>query len=323
MVNQIKQGQLPSSLLVETTNRCILKCPVCATPWSMTRTRGGFPYHQFEHLLDQIDWKVDFCDFGWSGEPFLNPDLFQMVSLCARKDILTHVATNGMFLEEYATRIISSGLDSINIGLDGVNQEMLATYRVGANFERIRRGIEKLVAERNSRQSNRPHITLQMLIMRHTEEYIEEFVELAKDLKVDDVLLKSFNIEEGFWLNQTQKQKMADKFIPNDERFRRMHPHHNLYSVSEKISTSKCNEVTETPVILWDGRVAACCVDFEAEVTFGNINETSLKDIWLSEHYYEYRQRAFHRELALCAKCLYPGSETFNHRICLRSSSQA
>jgi radical SAM protein with 4Fe4S-binding SPASM domain len=315
MSNPMERDELPSSILVETTNRCILKCPVCATPWSMTRPKGDFPYAQFRKLLDQIGWKLEDCDFGWSGEPFLNPDLLQMVALCARRGIFTHIATNGMFLEKYAAEIISSGLHSINVGLDGVNQKMLETYRVGADFGRIVRGVDKLIREKRTIESDRPHVTLQMLIMKHTEEAIDEFIELAEELKVDDVLLKSFNIEEGFWLSQAEKQRMADKFIPNNERFRRMRCQQGCYSINEQVSAAKCTEVITTPVILWDGGVAVCCVDFEARVTFGNINTTSFKDIWLSEPYREYRRRAFRREPAFCARCLYPGSEVFNLRL--------
>ncbi|MDP2905992.1 MAG: radical SAM protein, partial [Candidatus Omnitrophota bacterium] len=120
---------LPRTLVVEASNMCMLKCPVCATVNYSKRQKGLMPFELFKGLLDSIDWKLRRINFSYAGEPLVNPDLFKMVGYAAAKGIDSIVETNGMLLEDRIDDILSSGLYKLNIAFDGINQEMASLYR--------------------------------------------------------------------------------------------------------------------------------------------------------------------------------------------------
>ena len=62
-------------------------------------------------------------NFG-GGEPFLKKDLLELVRFCKSKNFNTNIATNGYLIdEEMAKRISDSGLDSLIISLDSLNED--------------------------------------------------------------------------------------------------------------------------------------------------------------------------------------------------------
>ena len=44
--------------------------------------------------------------------------------------------------------------------------------------------------------------------------------------------------------------------------------------------------------MLWDGRVSLCCADFDGRNVLGNLNTSTIKDIWNAEPYRNVRRAA-------------------------------
>jgi hypothetical protein len=40
-----------------------------------------------------------------------------------------------------------------------------------------------------------------------------------------------------------------------------------------------------TFTVLWDGRVSLCCADFDGRHILGDLNTSSIKDVWNAEPY--------------------------------------
>ncbi len=38
--------------------------------------------------------------------------------------------------------------------------------------------------------------------------------------------------------------------------------------------------ISNTFTILWDGRVALCCLDYDGQVILGHVEEQKIKEIW-------------------------------------------
>ncbi|MCK4462828.1 MAG: radical SAM protein, partial [Candidatus Omnitrophica bacterium] len=94
--------RLPKIIVVETTNRCMLKCPTCPTAHAMKRPLGDMSLDTFKRILDQINWKLQKLELGYSGEPLLNRNIIDMVRLVKRRGFYTGFDSNGMLLEKYA-----------------------------------------------------------------------------------------------------------------------------------------------------------------------------------------------------------------------------
>ena len=66
-----------------------------------------------------------------------------------------------------------------------------------------------------------------------------------------------------------------------------------------------CREVFDRMVILCDGRITACCMDFEGQMVYGDSKENSLCDAWNSEKIRAIRRQHLGVESLneLCALC--------------------
>ena len=87
----------PLTLTIESTAKCNLFCPMCA------RERFYFPPRNMELSTFRkiIDDGKDFLEFAvpyGTGEPLLNPEIYDMIAYCTRNSVPTGISTNGTVL---------------------------------------------------------------------------------------------------------------------------------------------------------------------------------------------------------------------------------
>jgi len=309
-VGFLAKVRLPRIVVVETGNICMLKCPTCPTANAMKRPAGFMTMDTFQALIEQLDWKTDKLDLGYSGEPLLNKQIFKMISLASAKGIPTGFDTNGMELEPHIGDIIESGLKYITISLDGLDQEALSSFREGADFKKIYGGIKKLCDRKRAENRQFPKITLQTIVMKSNESQLDTIKRLATDLNIDKVVFKSLNLNIGFWLPEKEKELLAARLLPRDIK-------HSRYTASDVFKRQKGNNPCIFPlndmVVLYNGDVILCCLDFNGRHVVGNILRTPLRQIWRSKEYADYRKKVFGRVLDMCKECNF--TEDFNKSI--------
>jgi MoaA/NifB/PqqE/SkfB family radical SAM enzyme len=92
----------PFQLIIEITHKCNLSCGGCP------RDMGGLSpvdmsYNNFVNIVDQIP-QLQRIVFVGRGEPFINPDFFQMLNYIKNKQI--SITTNGTMLTKYKRNIL-------------------------------------------------------------------------------------------------------------------------------------------------------------------------------------------------------------------------
>lgn len=294
---------LPRYIVAEATNKCNLRCPVCATANAMRRPGGEMSIDLFACLLSQITWKIKMINFGYSGEPLLNRQLFTMIRMANARGIPSGFDTNGLLVENYALEIIGSGLAYINIALDGLSQETLSQYRYGSDFKKIVAGIRALSGYKQSKRKKNPFISIQFLAMRHNQKDMPLIKKFAHTLGADEVKIKTFNPDMGFWLKDSKREAFMEKFLPADQEYSRYKKADNGRFISKK--KKFCIYPFSSPVVLFNGDVSLCCLDFNGEHILGNIRESSLGTIWKSHRYNEYRKKVASKSLDICRKCTF------------------
>lgn len=311
---------LPAQITVEATASCQLHCPSCPTPVSLGRPRGFFSPDLFRHLISQIDWPLEAISFAWSGEPLLNRALPAMIATAARTlGVWTYVSTNGLLLERDCESLVDSGLSMLRIGLDGVNQEMSSKYRVGIEFDKVVRGIQKLCQLRDARGLRTPRVSMQMLVMRHTEAHFDEFMALARRCGADEVYFKSFNVSLSDWLPRERCRELAEEFLPQNPRYLRYRRNDaGEFELRPELRNAPCPEVASSVTILHTGQVVPCCEDFSGSYVLGDIRLQKLSEIWQGESYAKLRERVRAREPGMCRECSYPGSDAYNQIVRIR-----
>jgi radical SAM protein with 4Fe4S-binding SPASM domain len=262
----------------------------------------------FKSAIDQVHKNLFYLNLYFQGEPYLDPDFFDMVQYARNHKIFVNTSTNGHFLDpENARRTVASGLNRIIISLDGTDQESYGSYRIGGSFEKVKQGITDLVHARKEMHSKTPRIIVQFLVLKTNEHQVPEIRKLVKELGADALELKSA---------QLYHFEYGNPLLTSIEKYRR-------YQMVNKSTSQRVNESTwdslkiknrlpnhcfrmwSSCVITWDGRVAPCCFDKDVSFPMGNIEQLPVRAIWKNKEYNHFRQRILdeRKSIDICRNC--------------------
>src|SRR5262245_44323493 len=107
-------GLYSEMFMLEPTTQCNLKCPLCPVPAHMHRPGMHMQQHTYREVVDDIASHARLIELWNFGEPFLNPELFDMIRYAEDRNVRVRVSTNSTFLtEKDVESIFASGLSSI------------------------------------------------------------------------------------------------------------------------------------------------------------------------------------------------------------------
>lgn len=285
---------MPANIMIEPTNICNLKCPGCPTGSNkLPFKQGRMALTDFKKLLDELGPYATYAQLWGFGEPFLHPDILEMVNYCRQFNLEVRISTNGQFFEDpsKAEALVKSGLSSMKISLDGASQETLQKYRVNASFDKIINGIRLINEAKQKLKAQNPRLVLQFIIMKHNQHEIPIMKALAADLKMK-YKGKSVWVEE----------ENAEDLLP-DDRYSRfvMDPTTKSLRPAKK-PPALCPFPWEWAMVNWDGSVVPCCKDPYRYHHFGNVSAVSYKSIWRSKSYATFRKQ-FIKDPSKLKKC--------------------
>ena len=290
---------LPVSISVEPTTACNLSCPECPSGLkSFTRATGTIKIDFFKEKIDAIHKQLIYLSFYFQGEPFLNKGFLDMVSYASSKGIYTATSTNAHFLtDEVARKTIESGLDRLIISLDGIDQQTYEQYRIGGDIEKVLAGAKHIVRWRKELKSKTPLVVFQFLVVKPNEHQVSQVKALAKEIGVDDVWFKIAQIYDF--------AKDPNNLIPTIDRFSRYRKNKEGETVQKNKLQNHCWKMWHSNVITWDGNIVPCCFDKDAKHLLGNLNKSSLKDIWGDEKYVQFRRDVMQsrKNVDICSNC--------------------
>lgn len=292
------QWGYPVSISFEPTTSCNLRCPECPSGLrAFTRPTGMLQKDFFIETIDQLHKDLLYLVFYFQGEPYLNPSFLDMVKYAASKKIYTATSTNAHYLNDAnAKRTVESGLDRLIISIDGTTQETYAQYRVGGQLEKVIEGARNIVKWKRELKSRTPFVVFQFLVVRHNEHQTEDVKKLAAEIGVDDVWFKTAQIYD--FAND------PNQLIPTIDKFSRYKKTATGTEFKGKLS-NQCWRLWHDPVITWDGLVAPCCFDKDAQHRLGDLKEKPFKEIWKNGEYTRFRTKILQgrKNIDICANC--------------------
>lgn len=293
----IHWGQ-PISLSFEPTTSCNLRCPECPSGLrSFTRPTGMLDGNLFKQVIEAQKSTLSYLLFYFQGEPYLHPEFLQLVNEASKQKIYTATSTNAHYLsDEVAKSTIESGLDRLIISIDGTSQETYEAYRVGGKLQKVIDGTKNIIKWKRELKSSTPHIIFQFLVVKPNEHQIDEVYQLANELGVDEVLLKTAQIYD---------HKNGSPLIPESDKYSRYKKQADgTYSIKSKL-LNHCWKMWHSSVITWDGKVVPCCFDKDAHHVLGEVDGNSFKEIWKSESYRQFRKSLLksRSEIEMCKNC--------------------
>jgi radical SAM protein with 4Fe4S-binding SPASM domain len=293
-----KLTALPISIGIEPTTSCNLRCPECPSGLrSFTRPTGTLKDGLFKKVIDELAPTLTYLIFYFQGEPYLNPRFLDMVEYAAGKGIYTATSTNAHYLDEKSARAtIKSGLDRLIISIDGTSQETYQQYRVGGSLEKVIEGTRNIIRLKRELKSPTPHVIFQFLVVRPNEHQVPEVYRLAKEIGVDQVVLKTAQIYD--FIN-------GSDLMPVQEKYSRYTKKADGTYVIKNSLDNHCWKMWHSCVITWDGKVVPCCFDKDAHHILGDLNQESFSKIWFGDKYGQFRNSLLgsRKEIEICKNC--------------------
>jgi radical SAM protein with 4Fe4S-binding SPASM domain len=289
---------LPMSIAIEPTTACNLRCPECPSGLrSFTRPTGMLQNKTFEKIIDELHQSLIYLIFYFQGEPYLNPSFLEMVSYASKKNIYTATSTNAHYLtDDVCRKTIESGLNRLIISIDGTTQETYESYRVGGKLDKVIEGTKNIVKWKKEMKSSTPHLIFQFLVVKPNEHQIDELMELATQLEVDEVRFKTAQVYD---------YKNGNSLIPENQEYSRYKKNKDgTYSIKNRL-LNHCWKMWHSCVITWDGKVVPCCFDKDATHTLGDLSSNSFNEVWKSISYHNFRIAVMkgRSEIDICKNC--------------------
>ncbi len=289
---------MPFGISIEPTNKCNLSCPQCPTGLKiLTRPQGRIDLILHKNLIDELSPFLYTAIYYFQGEPFLNPEIFEMIKHASAKGIYCITSTNGHFINTLnVNKIIESGLNKLIISIDGTNQEIYEQYRVSGSLKKVIEGTKLLVETKKGLNSKTPKIVFQFLVTAKNEHQIIDAKRLAKDLSVDKIEFKTAQI---------YNYKNGDPLIPANEKYSRYRKMKDGTWQIKSDQKNQCWRMWTNPVVTVSGDVVPCCFDKDAKYKMGNLKSKSFKEIWNSETYKNYRTQILknRKGIDICTNC--------------------
>lgn len=283
-------NKFPYLLNIELTNICNLSC-ICCPHNHMKRPQGRMNFGLFKKIADEVSLHpMEIVRLHLFGEPLLHPEISRFIKYIKTKKSIKNVSfsTNCFFLDKKKSKeIITSGLDTITLCLDGVTKETYEKIRVNSNFERVKKNITNFLKLRDEMNSDKPQVELQIICMQNTKDEIEKFKELwAPLLRKTDVLRLHKYVNFG--------GEVADRSI----------------SKSKIANKLPCLSLWNFLSICWDGVAVACCYDCDWNLKVGNVKKQSIAEIWNGKAMNTLREIQLKGQISkesFCGRCIKEG----------------
>jgi len=252
----------PSVLVIESTNLCNLHCIQCLRSNSALAQEGCMSFENFRKIIAQFPYVVS-MQFSGFGEPFLNNELFDMISFVrkTRPYCLTQVFTNANLLgEDIACRIIRSGLSMINISLDATTASSYQAIRKGGDFNQIVENIKRLLLLKKQYRSLTPEVRLDFCVMDENCHQRGAFLDFARSFGVSPEEVNTIRGVSSKW------------------------GYHSRQKVERIPVAGSCRSFWDIAQISWDGYWVLCCWEPRPEIiNFGNVLTTPFRLLWNSQ----------------------------------------
>ena len=277
--------EFPTTILIDNINACNLRCSMCDHP-NMKKYRKVqiLDFELYKKIVREIAhenpsarvWEIFF------GDPFLCRDMPKRIAY-AKNMGLTDVVlnSNGMMMSpQRSLALITAGLDAMYVGVDSTSSDIYRQIRVGGNYEKV---VNNVLAYRDN-------------LLSHGNPNQKLFVQfVVSDINEHEVeLFRKFWTENGVNVKIRPKISWAGLVTATN-----LQPNSNVKRLP-------CFWLMQTINICADGTVALCSVDVHRRVNCGDVNNSSIKEIWAAtlKKYREMHKEGRFSELPeMCRNC--------------------
>jgi MoaA/NifB/PqqE/SkfB family radical SAM enzyme len=255
------------------------------------------PVDDFRHWVETVQKKTIYSMLYFQGEPWLHPNLAELISILKKYNIYTTTSTNGHFLtRENAEKMVEAGLDRLIISLDGTSQATYEKYREGGDLDKVLSGIKTIQSVKMEKKARNPRVIMQFLVNRYNEHQVKEARQLATKFNVD-LKLKTMQVYD---------LPRDETWLPSNSKHSRYHKKNGMIQVRQRTGRG-CRRLWTTAVITWEGNLVACCYDKNGDHKYGMITGENgqFAEHWRGNRFLDFRKTVLSgkQKIEICSNC--------------------
>ncbi len=284
----------PIKLQIQTQSWCQASCVMCPYPETAKEVpMGRMSETLFEKIMAEAGrHPVERISLYLHNEPLLDKRLPDLVATAAR--LVPHAVrtlfSNGELLHLDTLRsLVAAGLNEINLSINGGDRETYERTNRGLHWDRVLGNLDALLAAKS--RGELPRLEVKIVAV-DAEGVPPSVANLARrwPAHAARIFIKPVTNRAG----NVAPRRHAPGSAGSDNLPRRPRP---------------CQRPFVKAYIVWNGDVILCNCDWRREVVLGNLEHSSLEEIWRNAAYEALRKRHLTGDLAagsICSRCDYP-----------------
>jgi len=293
---------LPIKMDVENVSRCNFRCTMCqVSGWGPTYQRArDMTLDEFKDLVDENYGLIELKLQGM-GEPLLGRDVyFDMIRYARSKQIWVRTTNNGSLLhfQDNYKKLIDSGINEVQISIDGTTKETFEKIRVGSNFDLVVKNCKLINDYCDEKGILRTRMAT--VLQRDNVDEFEDFVTLGAELgfKRLSITISLSEWGQDSWSKANREITVEDRITPEIagqaiELGKSLGIEVTFWNVTDKYDINSpdtlCRWPFERVYISSEMRVVPCCMMGDPKVMdLGDAHE--FTKVWNSDDMQEFRR---------------------------------
>ena len=287
--------ETPFVLHMELTNVCNLKCRFCTEQnddlmRKLGVQRGFMQWEVFKSVIDNLKTfprKLKRLYLYQGGESLLHKDAISFIQYAKQAQVAEQLVlfTNGTLLtEELGTELAHSGLDLIQISVEGVSAEQYeAVVGKRIDYDKFLAGIANLFQQKPPGCELHAKILDCGLSEEDKEKFHRDFSDISDQHYIEHLLdscpADVMDTTLGFGATTTQEGRaLVEKLV--------------------------CTQPFYVSVVYYDGTVGGCsCGDWRRAIHLGNVKEETFYQIWNGEKHRSFCKMQLEGNRKKCLSC--------------------
>lgn len=280
----------PLQVEIGATNSCQHFCTFCSLDWITHGKVKIDPNAMIRSLESMAKVGVKAVYFAGEGEPMLHRNMADFVEVSYENGMGVSMATNGQLLTREKAEKIIPKLSWIRFSIDAATPDTHAKIH-GVNptaYTKILDNISECVRIKKDTHS-KLDIGVQAIVLPENLPEMEDFVVMFKDIGVDNVQLKPAHNHPSSQFSPD----VYDFYKPGLQEKLKSHQGNGFNVVvreegMERLSKPRiygeCFSFSFFALVDAVGDVYTCNIFYDKpEYSFGNLNENTFEEIWLSD----------------------------------------
>lgn len=285
-INYELHAEFPRNALIELSNACNHACLFC-TNSVMVRKVGMLNIDSYKSFLVQaLDLGLKEVGLYTTGEPFVVQNLAEYIKIAKNMGVeRVYLTSNGaLATREKIKECLDAGLDSLKFSVNAIDRDTYKVVHGKDDWLKVYQNI--LDAKQLQTEYKYFQILATCTMTKITGDISSEFKKLFSGV-FEDVLFRFAEIQGG----HNGEYIDAISFKPKSVKLEVIKPCHMLWSRVH---------------LTCEGYLTACCIDYDQDLVYADLNQVDLKTGWNCETIKNLRNAHLQKNLdgLLCHSCL-------------------